>query len=92
MVEILCQQTSCILCLLHSLWHWKPFQSSGFNDWKNAKGAKRGALSSHEGKEAHKNAAVKAYEFKDVCEGRISLVHPSSMMILLNRTKKFCFQ
>ena len=46
------------------------FKNSGYNDWKNAKGVKCGALSLHEGQEAHRNAAVKTLAIKDVCEGR----------------------
>ena len=50
--------------------HATVFQNSGFNDWENAKSAKRSALSLHEGREVHKNATVKAHTFKDVYEGR----------------------
>ena len=40
------------------------FQHSGFTDWKNAKGSKRGALPLHEASESHKMAAMKAVAFK----------------------------
>jgi len=51
---------------------------------------KRCALSLHKRWEVHKNAAMKAQTFKVDLE-IFYLVHPSSMMILLNGTEKFCY-
>lgn len=65
----------CVYCLLFgdrtgTGVHLASFQSTGFRDWKNAKGAKCGALPSHELTEAHKGAAMKALAFKDIAAGR----------------------
>jgi len=65
------QAAFCVYCVLFNTGnHLTVFENLGFNDWKNAKGAKRGALSLHEGREVHKNAATKAHTFKDICEGK----------------------
>lgn len=45
------------------------FQSSGFSDWKNAMGSKRGMLLCHHNSEAHKEAAIRALSYKSVIEG-----------------------
>ena len=47
------------------------FQHSGFTDWKNAKGTKRGALTWHEASESHKTAAIMVLSFKEICEGKL---------------------
>ncbi len=65
----------CVYCLLFGDTtgtgvHLASFQSIGFHDWKNAKGAKRGALPSHELTEIHKCATMKALAFKDIAAGR----------------------
>ena len=60
------QAAFCVYCVLFNTGnHSTVFENSGFNDWKNAKGAKRGALSLHEGWEVHKNAAAKAHAFSE---------------------------
>ena len=50
--------------------HLTSLKCIGFRDWKNAKGARRGALPSHELTEIHKGAAMKALAFKDVAAGQ----------------------
>jgi len=54
------------------------FHTSGFTDWKNARGEKRGALPLHEASESHKDAAMKALSFKDVCDGRLKDIRYST--------------
>ena len=44
------------------------FKTTGFCDWKNAVGVKRGVLLCHEKSEIHKNACIKALSFKNVAE------------------------
>ncbi|XP_062500503.1 zinc finger MYM-type protein 5-like [Corticium candelabrum] len=46
------------------------FKTTGFCDWKNAVGVKRGVLLCHEKSEIHKNACIKALSFKNVVEGK----------------------
>ncbi|XP_062511260.1 zinc finger MYM-type protein 1-like [Corticium candelabrum] len=46
------------------------FKTTGFCDWKNAVGVKRGVLLCHEKSEIHKNACIEALSFKNVAEGR----------------------
>ena len=46
--------------------HLNVFQSTGFRNWKNAKGEKHGALPAHEASEAHKIAATKALAFLEI--------------------------
>ena len=53
------------------------FQHSGFTDWKNAKGSKRGALPLHEASESHKVAAMKEVAFKDICAGKLKGIQSS---------------
>ena len=45
------------------------FQSSGFRDWKNAMGKKRGMLFCHDTSDIHKEATVKVMSFKSVTGG-----------------------
>ena len=45
------------------------FRTTGFHDWKNAMGSKRGMLASHHYSDAHKEASVKASSFKDIADG-----------------------
>ncbi len=45
------------------------FQSTGFCDWKNAMGSKRGALTCHHNSEAHKTAEMKAVSYLSIIEG-----------------------
>ena len=66
----------CSYCLLFGNWlqgsgvHPNVFQSTGFRNWKNAKGEKHGALPAHEASEAHKIAATKALAFLEIEAGR----------------------
>ena len=53
-----------MLLFVHTVWgksgtsiHLTTFQKTGFRDWKNAKGTKRGALPIHESTDAHKNSS-----------------------------------
>ena len=50
--------------------HSNVFQSTGFRNWKNAKGEKHDALPAHEASEAHKIAATKALAFIEIEAGR----------------------
>lgn len=44
---------------------------------KNAKGAKRDALPTHESTDTHKTAAMKALAFKDIAAGRAKdIIYP----------------
>jgi len=45
---------------------------------ENAKGTKCEALPVHEASDSHKDAAMKALSFKDVCDGRIKDIHCST--------------
>ena len=45
------------------------FQVDGFNNWKNAKGSKRGALPCHNKSDIHKTAAVRALSFLEIAFG-----------------------
>ena len=66
----------CSYCLLFGNWlqgsgvHSNVFQSTGFRNWKNAKGEKHSALPAHEASEAHKIAATKALAFLEIEAGR----------------------
>ncbi len=55
--------------------HSTVFHTTGFRDWKNAKGIKRGALHSHEATEVHKAATMKALAFKDIAAGTAKDIH-----------------
>ena len=57
--------------------HQTTFQTVGFRDWKNAKGAKRGALQLHEATETHKDGTIKAAVFKDIAAGKTKDIHSS---------------
>ena len=45
------------------------FRTTGFRDWKNAMGSKRGMLACHHNSEAHKEASIEASSFKDIADG-----------------------
>ena len=45
------------------------FRTTGFQDWKNAMGKKRGMLACHQNSEAHRYAAVRASSYKSVMDG-----------------------
>ena len=47
------------------------FRTTGFRDWKNAMGSKRGMLTCHNS-EVHREASVKASSFKDIADGTSS--------------------
>ena len=64
------------------------FQKIGFQDWKNAKGSKRGALPGHEATEAHKTAAIKALSFLDIASGHSSDIQSSLSKAYEDQVKK----
>ena len=45
------------------------FQTSGFRDWKNAIGNKRGAFLCHQNSDMHREAAIRALSYKSVTAG-----------------------
>ena len=50
--------------------HSNAFQSTGFRNWKNAKGETNGALPAHEASEAHRIVAREALAFLEIEAGR----------------------
>ena len=82
MALIFCPQECCILCLFGNNFAKQgnvlTFRITGFTDWKNAKGTKCGALPVHKASDSHKDAAMKAHPFKDVCDGRLKHIHCST--------------
>ena len=53
------------------------FSVSGFSQWKNATGTKRGALLTHEKSQVHMYAASRASAFRDVITGRSNDIESS---------------
>ena len=68
--------------------HQATFLTVGFRDWKNAKGANRGALQLHETTETHKNATIKAAAFKDIAAGKTKDIHSSLSKAYEEQIKK----
>ena len=68
--------------------HQATFQTVGFHDWKNAKGAKRGALQLQEATKTHKDATIKAAAFKDTAAGKTKDIHSSLSKAYVEQVKK----